>query len=138
MKSLLNQLDLQGINLFCQDWGGLIGLRILAEEPERFSRAVVGNSGLPTGEHGATEAFQKWQKFSQTVTTIILKFFPCHNHHFKIFPLVPREASINKASLLISFSLTSKTSIDFEISSLPGGPMVVVIFVGNMILPCLA
>jgi len=41
MKSLLNQLDLQGINLFCQDWGGLIGLRILAEEPERFSRAVV-------------------------------------------------------------------------------------------------
>lgn len=66
-KSFVHQLDLQGINLFCQDWGGLIGLRILAEEPERFSRAVVGNSGLPTGEHGATEAFMKWQKFSQTV-----------------------------------------------------------------------
>jgi len=66
-KSLVHQLDLQGINLFCQDWGGLIGLRILAEESERFSRGVVGNSGLPTGEHGATEAFYKWQKFSQTV-----------------------------------------------------------------------
>lgn len=67
VKSLVHQLDLQGINLFCQDWGGLIGLRILAEEPDRFSRAVVGNSGLPTGERGATEAFYKWQKFSQTV-----------------------------------------------------------------------
>ena len=66
-KSLVHQLDLQGINLFCQDWGGLIGLRILAEESERFSRAVVGNSGLPTGERGASEAFMKWQKFSQTV-----------------------------------------------------------------------
>ena len=67
VKSLVHQLDLQGVNLFCQDWGGLIGLRILAEESERFSRAVVGNSGLPTGERGATEAFMKWQKFSQTV-----------------------------------------------------------------------
>jgi len=67
MKSLVHQLDLQGINLFCQDWGGLIGLRILAEEPERFSRGVVGNSGLPTGERGASEAFYKWQKYSQKV-----------------------------------------------------------------------
>lgn len=67
MKAFIEKLDLKDINLFCQDWGGLIGLRILAEEPDRFSRAVVGNSGLPTGERGASEAFMKWQKFSQTV-----------------------------------------------------------------------
>jgi len=67
MKEFIEKLDLKEINLFCQDWGGLIGLRILAEEPDRFSRAVVGNSGLPTGERGASEAFMKWQKFSQIV-----------------------------------------------------------------------
>ena len=53
--------------MFCQDWGGLIGLRILAEEPERFSRAVAANTALPTGEHTPPDAFLKWQKFSQTV-----------------------------------------------------------------------
>lgn len=67
MKEFIKKLDLKEINLFCQDWGGLIGLRILAEEPDRFSRAVAGNTGLPTGERGASEAFMKWQKFSQTV-----------------------------------------------------------------------
>ncbi len=67
MKEFIKKLDLKDINLFCQDWGGLIGLRILAEEPDRFSRAVAGNTGLPTGERTAPEAFKKWQKFSQTV-----------------------------------------------------------------------
>ncbi len=66
-KTLVQKLDLQHINLFCQDWGGLIGLRLVVEESDRFDRIVVGNSGLPTGDHGATEAFLKWQKFSQTV-----------------------------------------------------------------------
>jgi haloalkane dehalogenase len=69
VKTLIETLDLTGINLFCQDWGGLIGLRILAEESHRFDRAVAANTGLPTGEHGATEAFLNWQKFSQTVET---------------------------------------------------------------------
>ena len=66
-KALLHALDLNGINLFCQDWGGLIGLRIVGEEPERFARVVVGNSFLPTGEQGASKAFLQWQQFSQTV-----------------------------------------------------------------------
>jgi len=67
MKTFVSTLDLQNINLFCQDWGGLIGLRILAEDSVRFSRAVAGNTGLPTGEHTPPDAFLKWQKFSQTV-----------------------------------------------------------------------
>lgn len=67
VKTLVQNLDLQGINLFCQDWGGLIGLRILTAESDRFNRVVTANTGLPTGERGATEAFYKWQKFSQTV-----------------------------------------------------------------------
>ncbi len=66
-QSLLNQLDLQNVTLFGQDWGGLIGLRLLTAEPDRFSRIIVANTGLPTGDHTPTEAFLKWQDFSQTV-----------------------------------------------------------------------
>lgn len=63
--ALLGELDLSGITLVCQDWGGLIGLRLLAENPDRFVRYVVANTGLPTGEHSPGEAFLAWQKFSQ-------------------------------------------------------------------------
>ena len=45
----LEGLDLRGINLFCQDWGGLIGLRLVAAFPDRFARVVVANTGLPDG-----------------------------------------------------------------------------------------
>ncbi len=67
MTAFVELLDLQNITLFGQDWGGLIGLRIAAEQPERFARIVVGNTGLPTGDHPATEGFLRWQHYSQTV-----------------------------------------------------------------------
>lgn len=67
--ALFDRLDLSGLTLFGQDWGALIGLRLLAEHPERFDRAVLSNGGLPTGDHGATEAFLAWRDFSQTVET---------------------------------------------------------------------
>jgi haloalkane dehalogenase len=53
------------LTLMCQDWGGLIGLRVLTARPDVFSRAVVANTGLPTGDRKPTEAFLAWQKFSQ-------------------------------------------------------------------------
>jgi len=40
MQALLNKLNLQRITLVCQDWGGLIGLRVVGEQPERFARVV--------------------------------------------------------------------------------------------------
>jgi haloalkane dehalogenase len=58
--------DLTRITLFCQDWGGLIGLRLTAAMPERFARVVAANTGLPTGA-GATPAFEAWCAFSQSV-----------------------------------------------------------------------
>lgn len=61
--------DLNEITLFCQDWGSLIGLRLVGEHPERFARVVVGNGGLPTGDHQMPEAFQRWQTFSQKTKT---------------------------------------------------------------------
>lgn len=67
MDSVLQQLDLNGITLVCQDWGGLIGLRLVAERPERFARVVAANTFLPTGDHDPGEAFKKWRQFSQEV-----------------------------------------------------------------------
>ena len=50
MKSFVERLDLKGMTLVCQDWGSLIGLRLLAENSERFARVVLANGGLPDGK----------------------------------------------------------------------------------------
>lgn len=67
MLSAFDALDLQNVTLFCQDWGGLIGLRLVAARPERFARVVAANTFLPTGDQSPSEAFFKWQEFSQKV-----------------------------------------------------------------------
>ena len=54
------------ITLVGQDWGGLIGLRLVAAEPDRFARVVVANTGLPPGEGTPSEAFLSWQDFAAT------------------------------------------------------------------------
>ncbi|MGH8492175.1 MAG: haloalkane dehalogenase [Moraxellaceae bacterium] len=66
VRSALQQLSLQDITLVCQDWGGLIGLRLVGEHPERFARVVAANTMLPTGDFHPGAAFLKWQEFSQT------------------------------------------------------------------------
>ena len=58
-------LDLHDITLVCQDWGGLIGLRLVAEMPDRFARVVAANTFLPTGDHDPGEAFHRWKRYSQ-------------------------------------------------------------------------
>ena len=60
-------LNLENITLFCQDWGGLIGLRVAAENEERFAGIIASNTGLPTGDQPPSEAFKQWQEFSQTI-----------------------------------------------------------------------
>lgn len=57
-------LDLRGVTLVGQDWGGLIGLRLVAENPDRFSRVVAANTGLPTGDHDMPEV---WHQFRSVV-----------------------------------------------------------------------
>jgi haloalkane dehalogenase len=67
MRELLfDRLDLRAITYFGQDWGGLIGLRVLAIDPDRYARVAIGNTGLPTGHGPPSEAFLAWQRFSQT------------------------------------------------------------------------
>ncbi len=60
IMSLIEKLDLKDITLACQDWGGLIGLRVVSLMPERFSRLVIMNTGLPTGEGPLPPALTTW------------------------------------------------------------------------------
>src|SRR5712691_7341430 len=66
MKGWLEAVDLRHITLVCQDWGGLIGLRLAASHEERFDRVVAANTGLPTGDRPLGEAFLRWRQYSQT------------------------------------------------------------------------
>jgi len=65
MSAFLQVTGLHDITLVCQDWGGLIGLRLVAEQPERFARVVAANTGLPTGQSSLGQQFQEWRRFSQ-------------------------------------------------------------------------
>jgi haloalkane dehalogenase len=66
---VVRQLDLRDAVLFCQDWGGLLGLRLVAEYPERFAAVVASNTMLPTGDHDPGDAFRAWREFSRTADT---------------------------------------------------------------------
>ncbi len=67
MRALLfDELDLRNVTLVGQDWGGLIGLRLAAEHPDRFARLVVANTGLPNGEQPMAEI---WWRFREAITT---------------------------------------------------------------------
>lgn len=65
LTRLVDKLSLTNINLICQDWGGLLGLRLVAANPEIFAAVVAANTMLPTGEHEPSEAFMAWQAYSQ-------------------------------------------------------------------------
>ena len=60
---LLDTLDLQDVTLVGQDWGGLLGLRLVAENPGRFARVVAANTGLPDGLHRLPEEWWAFRNF---------------------------------------------------------------------------
>ena len=53
---------------------GLVGLRVVAANPDRFARVVIGNTGLPTGDGAPSDAFMAWQKFSQETPVFDIGF----------------------------------------------------------------
>lgn len=59
-------VDPQGVTLFCQDWGGLLGLCVVAGQPQRFARVMAANTALPEGGGEMPEAFAAWRKFAAT------------------------------------------------------------------------
>ncbi len=66
LHAWFDTLDLHGVVLFAQDWGGLLGLRLVAAHPDRFAGVVVSNTGLPTGDQQMPEAFYQWREFSRS------------------------------------------------------------------------
>jgi haloalkane dehalogenase len=72
LHSFIKELDLTGINLFCQDWGGLLGLRIAGLDNDRFSTITAGNTGLPIGKGEPSKAFLDWQEYSRTVEVLAI------------------------------------------------------------------
>jgi haloalkane dehalogenase len=66
MSEWLVANDFTNLTLVCQDWGGLIGLRLATAHPDRFARIVVANTGLPTGDPPPNDAFMAWREFSQS------------------------------------------------------------------------
>jgi haloalkane dehalogenase len=70
MTELVERLGLTDVTFFGQDWGGLIGLRVVAENETRFARVVVGNTGLPaptTNETPTSSAFMAWKAANQAM-----------------------------------------------------------------------
>ncbi len=65
MAGWMRARELTRVTLVCQDWGALIGLRLVAEHPERFARVVVANGGLPTGDQHTPFPFKVWQAFAR-------------------------------------------------------------------------
>lgn len=70
LKAWLDAVSLEAPALLCQDWGGLIGLRIAGEEPHRFGKIIAANTFLPTGDVKPPPAFFAWREFSQTTPVL--------------------------------------------------------------------
>ncbi|MFM6950189.1 MAG: haloalkane dehalogenase [Novosphingobium sp.] len=64
IREWVEALDLRGITLGCQDWGSLIGLRVVADIPDRFAAVALSNGGLPDGQE-APLAFKIWRAFAK-------------------------------------------------------------------------
>jgi len=67
LEAFVLGLDLKDAVLICHDWGGLLGLRLVAKHPDRFVGVVATNTFLPTGEGTMPAMFKTWCDFSQTV-----------------------------------------------------------------------
>lgn len=72
LTSLVTTLDLQHITLFCQDWGGLLGLRLVAYDSDRFDRVFASNTFLPTGNEPFPDSFLQWREFAEKSPDFII------------------------------------------------------------------
>ena len=66
---LVERLDLKGVALVCQDWGGILGLTLPMAMPHRFNRLLVMNTGIPIGEP-LSEGFAMWKGFAAMATEV--------------------------------------------------------------------
>jgi haloalkane dehalogenase len=71
---LFDALGLTGVTLVGQDWGGLLGLRLVAEHPDRFERVVAANTGLPDGTRRLPDAWWRFHDFVQKTPDLPIGF----------------------------------------------------------------
>ncbi len=64
--AFIERLDLNGMHLVCQDWGGLLGLTLPMEFPDRFKAALIMNTALGTGDVPLGEGFVKWREYANS------------------------------------------------------------------------
>lgn len=88
LTELVTALDLRDVTLVGQDWGGLLGLRLAAEQSSRVARVVAANTSLPTGDHRVPDAFFAWQQFSQTVPVLPVGNIVKNGCHLPVAPEV--------------------------------------------------
>jgi haloalkane dehalogenase len=86
LATFVEALDLRGITAVVQDWGGLLGLRVATQMADRFSRLVIMNTGLPTGDVPATEGFLKWRAYAMSTPDM-----PCG--------MIVRRSAVNRDSI---------------------------------------
>jgi haloalkane dehalogenase len=82
IEKWLVAMDLNNITLVCQDWGGTIGLNVMVDNPERFDRVVMANTGIPTGDGG-----NRWLK----VWLFVMKYLPSFPWGIAFKPTVKAE-----------------------------------------------
>jgi haloalkane dehalogenase len=85
MGKWLTGMDLRDVTLYCQDWGGTIGLAMVARYPDRFARVVASNTGLPTGE-GESDFMKMWVGMMRDATTFPLAMLLPQGMTYKIPP----------------------------------------------------
>ena len=86
IAAFVEKLDLRGITVVVQDWGGLLGLRVATQMDDRFARLVIMNTGLPTGDAPATEGFLKWRAYALATPDM-----PCGT--------IVRRSAVNRESI---------------------------------------
>ncbi|MBL8205351.1 MAG: haloalkane dehalogenase [Blastocatellia bacterium] len=74
VTDFITQLNLWNVTLVCQDWGGLLGLPMVAEMPDRFARVVVMNTFIPTGDEQPSDGFLRWRGFAAKQTDMDIGF----------------------------------------------------------------
>ncbi|MCP4121952.1 MAG: alpha/beta fold hydrolase [Bacteroidetes bacterium] len=84
MEAFLEELNLKDITVVVQDWGGLLGLPLLGEHPDKFKRVVVMNTYLPTGKRPMPMAFRIWKTFSQLAPNLPIGFVMKQGTHQKL------------------------------------------------------
>ena len=73
LSAFIDRLDLQNLTLIVHDWGGLIGLTVASQVPERIGRLVIMNTGLPIGEEPMPEAYTRWREFAEKIADLPIR-----------------------------------------------------------------